>query len=59
MDYLIIKPYLHYKVSNTMFKGLHARYVPIEAFNMVFYLSCGNLFVKLSLLGLVAISFLK
>lgn len=23
MEYLIIKPYLHYKVSNAVFKGLH------------------------------------
>lgn len=45
MEYLMIKPYLHYKVSNAVFKGLHGTDMYILQ-QPTWASSAGNFFVQ-------------
>lgn len=53
MENQIIKPNLHYKVLNTMFKGLHGTdmQAPIAIFEKALCLSAGNLSVQTVFVG--------
>lgn len=60
MEYLLIKPYLHFKVPNADFKNLHGTETYIlkrQTWPTIYLLS--TFLFRLSLLGLLAIFFLK